>query len=104
MLKAAVPNLGDRSADLARVEVTQDRLDIEDGVIGSGHTGINGSCCRHRLSSGRTRSHWLITSSAKFMNLELTDEQGEALADELDTIVRNDRYPLSPRIQRLKAI
>ena len=38
------------------------------------------------------------------MNLELTDDQGEALADELDTIVRNDRYPLSPRIVMLRAI
>jgi hypothetical protein len=38
------------------------------------------------------------------MNLELTDEQTEVLADELDAITRNDRYPLSPRIQTLQAI
>jgi hypothetical protein len=38
------------------------------------------------------------------MNLDLSDEEGKALADELDDIVRNDRYPLSPRIQVLKAI
>ena len=38
------------------------------------------------------------------MNLELTDEEGAALANELDAIVRNDRYPLSRRIQTLKAI
>jgi hypothetical protein len=30
------------------------------------------------------------------MNLELTDEQTEALIRELSQIVRNDRYPLSP--------
>jgi hypothetical protein len=35
------------------------------------------------------------------MNLEPTDEEGAALANELDGIVRNDRYPLSPRIQTL---
>jgi hypothetical protein len=28
------------------------------------------------------------------MNLELSDEEAKALADELDAIVRNDRYPL----------
>jgi hypothetical protein len=38
------------------------------------------------------------------MNLDLSDEEAKALADELDAIVRNDRYPLSPRIQLLKAI
>jgi hypothetical protein len=38
------------------------------------------------------------------MNLELTDEEGAALTTELDAIVRNDRYPLSPRIRTLKAI
>jgi hypothetical protein len=38
------------------------------------------------------------------MNLDLSDEEAKALAAELDGIVRNDRYPLSPRIQLLKAI
>ena len=38
------------------------------------------------------------------MNLDLSDEEGKALACELDAIVRNNRYPLSPRIQLLKAI
>jgi hypothetical protein len=38
------------------------------------------------------------------MNLDLSDEEGKALADELEDIVRNDRYPPSPRIQLLKAI
>jgi hypothetical protein len=36
--------------------------------------------------------------------LDLSDEEAKSLADELDSIVRNDRYPLSPRIQMLKAI
>jgi hypothetical protein len=34
------------------------------------------------------------------MNLRLTDEQTELLLAELDRIIENDRYPLSPRIQR----
>ena len=38
------------------------------------------------------------------MNLELTDEQTEALVRELSQIVQNDRYPLSPRIVALKEI
>ena len=38
------------------------------------------------------------------MDLDLSDEEGKALAAELDAIVRNDRYPLSPRIQLLKSI
>jgi len=38
------------------------------------------------------------------MNLELTDEQAAALTRELDHIVRNDRYPLSPRIVALREI
>jgi hypothetical protein len=38
------------------------------------------------------------------MDLPLTDEEAAALANELDAIVRNDRYPLSPRIQTLSAI
>jgi hypothetical protein len=31
------------------------------------------------------------------MNLELTDEQAVALEKELRDIVKNDRYPFSPR-------
>jgi hypothetical protein len=38
------------------------------------------------------------------MNLELTDEQTEALVRELSQIVQNGRYPLSPRIVVLKEI
>jgi hypothetical protein len=38
------------------------------------------------------------------MNLEITDEQTEALIRELHGIVQNDRYPLSPRIVALKEI
>jgi hypothetical protein len=38
------------------------------------------------------------------MNLDLTDEETAALASELDGIVRNDRYPLSPRIQALRSV
>jgi hypothetical protein len=38
------------------------------------------------------------------MNFELNDDQTEALIRELDHIVRNDRYPLSPRIVALKEI
>jgi hypothetical protein len=38
------------------------------------------------------------------MNLELTDEQAEALIRELSSIIQNHRYPLSPRIVALKEI
>jgi hypothetical protein len=38
------------------------------------------------------------------MNLELTDEQTEALTRELSKIIQNDRYPFSPRIRVLKEI
>ena len=38
------------------------------------------------------------------MNLELTDEQTEALIRELSQIIDGDRYPLSPRIVALKEI
>jgi hypothetical protein len=38
------------------------------------------------------------------MNLELTDEQTEALLRELSQIIENDRYPFSPRIVTLKEI
>jgi hypothetical protein len=38
------------------------------------------------------------------MNLELSDEETAALLVELDRIIDGDRYPLSPRIQMLKAI
>jgi hypothetical protein len=38
------------------------------------------------------------------MNLELTDEQTEALIRELSHIIENDRYPFSPRIVTLKEI
>jgi hypothetical protein len=30
------------------------------------------------------------------MNLDLSDEEGKALANELDAIVGNNRYPLRP--------
>jgi len=39
------------------------------------------------------------------MNLDLTDEEKAALIrEELDRIIVDDRYPLSPRIVMLKAI
>ena len=38
------------------------------------------------------------------MNIDLTDEATAALLRELDGIVANDRYFLSPRVQTLKAI
>jgi hypothetical protein len=38
------------------------------------------------------------------MHLDLTDDEKTALIRELDRIIDDDRYPLSPRIQTLKAI
>lgn len=38
------------------------------------------------------------------MDLPLTDEQTAALLTELDRIIENDPYPLSPRILMLKEI
>jgi hypothetical protein len=38
------------------------------------------------------------------MNLDLTDEQTEALIQELSHTIDGDRYPLSPRIVTLKEI
>jgi hypothetical protein len=38
------------------------------------------------------------------MILDLTDEETVALLREIDAIIANDRYFLSPRIQTLKAI
>ena len=38
------------------------------------------------------------------MNLELTDEQTEALLRALSQTIENDRYLLSPRIRTLKEI
>jgi hypothetical protein len=38
------------------------------------------------------------------MNLELDDEQIEALIRELHDIIETDRYPFSPRIRTLRAI
>ena len=38
------------------------------------------------------------------MTLDLTDEETEALARLLRQTIGDDRYPLSPRVQLLKAI
>jgi hypothetical protein len=38
------------------------------------------------------------------MNLDLSDEETAALAQELHDIVESDRYPFSPRIRTLRAI
>jgi hypothetical protein len=38
------------------------------------------------------------------MNLDLTDDETAALLRELDNIIENDRFFLSPRIQTLKVI
>ena len=38
------------------------------------------------------------------MNLDLSDEETAALAQELHDIVENDRYPFSPRIRTLRGI
>ena len=39
-----------------------------------------------------------------FMNLDLTDEEIATLLRELDRIIENDRFPLSPRVRTLKQI
>jgi hypothetical protein len=38
------------------------------------------------------------------MTIDLTDEESAALVRELDRIIKDDRYFLSPRIQTLSAI
>jgi hypothetical protein len=38
------------------------------------------------------------------MNLELSDAEAEALAQELGGTINYARYPLSPRIQTMRAI
>jgi hypothetical protein len=38
------------------------------------------------------------------MQLDLTDEEAAALLRELNSIIENDRYPLSPRIRTLRSI
>jgi hypothetical protein len=38
------------------------------------------------------------------MDLHLTDDQADLLVRELDRIIADDRYFLSPRIQMLRAI
>jgi hypothetical protein len=38
------------------------------------------------------------------MQLDLTEEEGAALLRELNNLIENDRYPLSPRIRLLRAI
>jgi hypothetical protein len=38
------------------------------------------------------------------MHLDLTDDEAAALIRELADITGNDRFPLSPRIQTLRAI
>ena len=44
------------------------------------------------------------TFVSPIMDLDLTDDEKAALIRELDQIIREDRYPLSPRILMLKAI
>jgi hypothetical protein len=50
------------------------------------------------LEGGRSRSY------IGAMNLGLTDAEAEALTQELVAITESTRYPLSPRIQTLRAI
>jgi hypothetical protein len=38
------------------------------------------------------------------MQLDLTDEEAAALLRELNNIIENDRYSLSPRIRTLRSI
>jgi hypothetical protein len=45
-----------------------------------------------------------LTAPLRVMNLDLTDEQTATLLRELDAIIENDRYFLSPRIRTLTAI
>jgi hypothetical protein len=50
-----------------------------------------------------TRGLWL-TVQLSGMNLELTDEQTEALLRELNNLIDNDRYQFSARVRVLKAV
>jgi hypothetical protein len=56
-----------------------------------------------------TLSHARATSGSQSllereMQLDLTDEEAAALLRELNNIIENDRYPLSPRIRMLRGI
>ena len=46
----------------------------------------------------------LIRRAGKRLSTDLTDDQKTALIGELERIIEDDRYPLSPRIMTLKAI
>ena len=45
-----------------------------------------------------------LASHIPVMDLHLTDEQGDLLVRELDRIIADDRYFLSPRIRALREI
>ncbi len=48
--------------------------------------------------------HLIRDTISPTMNFELSDDEKTALLRELDRIIQDDRYLLSPRIQMLKAI
>jgi hypothetical protein len=56
------------------------------------------------LPRSRNRRECESPSHIGSMNLQLSDDQAAALISELDRIIDDDRYPLSPRIKMLKAI
>jgi len=63
-------------------------------------------CAPHRLPLLRAAPRKRFTSCIGYekSGLDLTDEQIATLLRELDRIIENDRFPLSPRILTLKAI
>lgn len=66
------------------------------------HHGINATCIRPSASGDSPTVVNRLTYRS--MNLDLTDDETAALARLLKSTIDADRYPLSPRIQTLKAI
>jgi hypothetical protein len=56
-----------------------------------------GDSFRRRIESGQ-----LLLE--REMQLELTDEEAEALPSLLNRVIDDDRYPLSPRVRTLRGI
>jgi hypothetical protein len=59
---------------------------------------------RHGHRSTQARGIRFAIPYRGVWNLELDDEQAAALIRELDRIIQDDRYPLSPRICTLRDI
>jgi hypothetical protein len=94
-----------RRSDIGKCSVYTEQVTIKRHVkVNRFETGDRGGHWQSWMAFDDVAPLRLRPRIRTMQHLELSDEEADALAQELHDIVENDRYPYSPRIRTPRAI